>query len=75
MTPRPYRADDYPTTIAVIEDSLTLQRWHLNPQAGPVLRRCAAAFEKVWDHLDELAAAARAMDYQPAWRRAAEAVR
>lgn len=75
VAPRPYRADDYPATIAVIEDSLTLQRWHLNPQAGPVLRRCAAAFEKVWDHLDELAAAARAMDYQPAWRRAAEAVR
>ncbi|MEV4070019.1 DegT/DnrJ/EryC1/StrS family aminotransferase [Nonomuraea fuscirosea] len=58
----PYRPEDYPRTLAVIEDSLTLQRWHLNPAAGSVLRRCADAFEKVWEHRDELAAAARAMD-------------
>jgi dTDP-4-amino-4,6-dideoxygalactose transaminase len=44
-----YRAEDHPVTLAVIEDSLTLQRWHLNPAAGPVLQRCADAFEKVWD--------------------------
>lgn len=63
----PYRPQDQPCALAVIEDSLTLQRWHLNPAAGPVLERCADAFEKVWDHIDEIAAVARAMDYRPAW--------
>lgn len=58
-----YHAEDYPATVAVIEDSLTLQRWHLNPESGPVLRRCADAFERVWQHLDTLARCARAMDY------------
>lgn len=57
---REYRAGDYPATVAVIEDSLTLQRWHLNPESGPVLRRCADAFEKAWQHLDTLASCARA---------------
>jgi dTDP-4-amino-4,6-dideoxygalactose transaminase len=56
---REYRAGDYPATEAVIADSLTLQRWHLNPASGPVLRRCADAFEKVWQHLDMLARCAR----------------
>jgi hypothetical protein len=35
----------------VIEDSLTLQRRHLNPEAGPLLDRYADAFEKVWEQL------------------------
>jgi hypothetical protein len=60
---REYHAGDYPATVAVIENSLTLQRWHLNPESGPVLRRCADAFEKVWQHLETLARCARAMDY------------
>lgn len=59
---REYRPGDYPATLAVISDSLTLQRWHLNPESGPVLRRCADAFEKVWEHLDTLARYARAME-------------
>jgi perosamine synthetase len=58
---REYRAGDFPVTEAVIEDSLTLQRWHLNPGSGPVLRRCADAFEKVWQDLEPLARYARAM--------------
>jgi perosamine synthetase len=60
---REYRAGDYPVTEAVIEDSLTLQRWHLNPDSGPVLRRCADAFEKVWQDLDSLARCARAIGH------------
>jgi dTDP-4-amino-4,6-dideoxygalactose transaminase len=63
------RAEDYPHTLAVLEDSLTLQRWHLNPNAGPILGDCAAAFEKVWEHREVLAAAARSMVYTPAWHR------
>lgn len=52
--PARHRAEDYPVTQAVIEDSLTLQRWHLNPAAGPVLQRCADAIDKVWNSMDTL---------------------
>ncbi len=47
-------ADDgeYPVTTAVIEDSLTIQKRHLHPDAGPLLLRYADAFEKVWEHRD-----------------------
>jgi dTDP-4-amino-4,6-dideoxygalactose transaminase len=56
--------DDYPRTCSVIESSLTLQRWHLNPASGPVLLRCAEAIAKVWDNLDTLIPIARTMDYR-----------
>ncbi|WP_328767474.1 DegT/DnrJ/EryC1/StrS family aminotransferase [Streptomyces sp. NBC_00286] len=65
---RPYRPEDHPTTLAVIEDSLTMQRWHLNPAAGPLLERCADAFEKVWDQLELLLPPARSMTYRPLWQ-------
>jgi perosamine synthetase len=58
----PERPEDFPTTLAVVADSLTLQRWHLNPAAGPALDRCADAYEKVWQHRDRLAAVARSME-------------
>lgn len=45
-------ASDCPVAEAVIEDSLTLQKRHLNPAAGPALQRYADGFEKVWRHLD-----------------------
>jgi dTDP-4-amino-4,6-dideoxygalactose transaminase len=44
-----------PVADAVIDDSLTLQKRHLNPQAGPALERYADGFEKVWRHLDVVA--------------------
>jgi perosamine synthetase len=43
---------DCPVAEAVIDDSLTLQKRHLNPDAGPALQRYADGFEKVWRHLD-----------------------
>lgn len=52
-TPGP--AADCPTAEAIIDDSLTLQKRHLNPQAGPALQRYADGFEKVWRHLDVVA--------------------
>jgi dTDP-4-amino-4,6-dideoxygalactose transaminase len=57
---RPWRPADHPVAAAIIDDSLTLQRWHLNPAAGPVLARCADAFEKVWENMDALIPVARA---------------
>ncbi|NUS10489.1 MAG: DegT/DnrJ/EryC1/StrS family aminotransferase [Streptomyces sp.] len=64
-----YRPEDHPVTLAVIEDSLTMQRWHLNPAAGPLLERCADAFEKVWEHIGLLVPAARTAPYRPLWER------
>jgi perosamine synthetase len=48
----PSPALDCPVAEAVIDDSLTLQKRHLNPEAGPALQRYADGFEKVWRHLD-----------------------
>jgi perosamine synthetase len=48
-------AADCPVADAVIDDSLTLQKRHLNPEAGPALERYADGFEKVWRHLDVVA--------------------
>jgi perosamine synthetase len=64
--PVSYRAEDFPVTMAVIEDSLTLQHWHLNPRSGPVLLRCAEAVAKVWDNLGALIPLARRLGCQPA---------
>lgn len=61
--------DAYEVSLAVIDDSLTLQRWHLNPRCGPVLDLVARAFEKVWDRLDDLDPVAAAMDHRPPWHR------
>jgi perosamine synthetase len=64
-----YRIEDYPGALAVIEGSLTFQRWHLNPASGPVLQRCADAFEKVWGHLSALLPIVRATTWTPDWER------
>jgi len=56
---RTYRVEDYPQALAVIDDSLTLQRWHLNPASGPVLSKVADAFEKVWENLEPVGGMAR----------------
>jgi len=56
-----YRVEDYPQALAIIDDSLTLQRWHLNPGSGPVLSKVADAFEKAWEgeNLERIALMAR----------------
>jgi dTDP-4-amino-4,6-dideoxygalactose transaminase len=64
-----YRIEDYPSALAVIESSLTFQRWHLNPASEPVLQRCADAFEKVWEQLDALLPIVRATTWTPDWER------
>jgi dTDP-4-amino-4,6-dideoxygalactose transaminase len=59
--------DRFPVAQAVVEDSLCLQKRHLNPGSGPLLDRYAEAFEKVWDNLEDVARLAR-----PLSRRMAE---
>ncbi|MGH8933855.1 MAG: DegT/DnrJ/EryC1/StrS family aminotransferase [Egibacteraceae bacterium] len=56
----PCRVTDIATAAAVVEDSFTIQRAHLNPAAGPVLDRYADAFEKVWDERDVISRMAEA---------------
>ena len=51
---------EHPVAAAVIADSLTLQKRHLNPESGEALQRYADGFEKVWRHLDTVAALAKA---------------
>ncbi|MFX4294248.1 DegT/DnrJ/EryC1/StrS family aminotransferase [Streptomyces bohaiensis] len=58
--PGTVRGEGYPVTRAVIEDSLTIQKRHLNPDSGPLLARYADAFEKVWAHRDMVATLAGA---------------
>jgi dTDP-4-amino-4,6-dideoxygalactose transaminase len=65
-----YRPEDCPVAAAVVDGTFTLQRWHLNPAAGPVLHRCADAFHKVWEHRDRLIEIARRTEYRPAWQQA-----
>jgi dTDP-4-amino-4,6-dideoxygalactose transaminase len=67
VAPQRYAIEDYPNTLAVIDDSLTLQRRQLNPASGPLLQRYAEAFHKVWDNLEHIARIARAMPYEPPW--------
>jgi dTDP-4-amino-4,6-dideoxygalactose transaminase len=68
VAPREYRIEDYPRSLAAIEETLTLQRWHLNPASAPVLMLVADAFEKVWHQLDRIADIARGAPYAPPWQ-------
>lgn len=62
-------AERFPVTVAVVEGSLCLQRRHLDPAAGPLLRRYADGFEKAWRHLDLIRRMARSRP-APGWREA-----
>ena len=65
--PQQYDIRQYPNTLALIEDSLTLRRVHLNPDAGQVLELYADAFDKVWENLDQIAQIARSLPYEAPW--------
>ncbi|MCP9956168.1 DegT/DnrJ/EryC1/StrS family aminotransferase [Streptomyces sudanensis] len=67
---RPYRPEDFPATLRVLDDSFTLQKAHLHPESGPLLVRYADGFEKVWQHRDALAAVAGTAAHTPHWERA-----
>jgi dTDP-4-amino-4,6-dideoxygalactose transaminase len=56
-----YRYDpaEFPVTSAVLEDSLTIQKAHLDPARGELLELYATAFHKVFDNLDLIARLAR----------------
>ncbi|MFF6773015.1 DegT/DnrJ/EryC1/StrS family aminotransferase [Streptomyces sp. NPDC012637] len=58
--PAPVKGEGYPVARAVIADSLTLQKRHLHPGSGELLRLYADAFEKVWANRDMVATLAAA---------------
>jgi perosamine synthetase len=60
--------EEFPVASAVIDDSLTLQKRHLNPYSGRLLQAYADGFEKVWDNLDIVQTLARegTRDHAPA---------
>lgn len=65
--PQTYAIEDYPNTLAIIEDSLCLRRVQLNPDSGPLLERYSDAFYKVWENLDRISRIALSMPYRPPW--------
>jgi perosamine synthetase len=67
VKPRTYELEDYPNTLALIDDSLVLRRMHLNPDAGPALQTYADGFCKVWENLDVIAHMAKSLPYEPPW--------
>jgi perosamine synthetase len=66
------RGGHHPRARQVIEDSFTLQKAHLHPEARSLLGWYADAFEKVWQHQGVLARWAEGLAYQAPWERAAE---
>lgn len=60
----------FPHSYQVIEDSFTIQKAHLHPDAGPLLDSYVEAFSKVWRHAALIASHARATEDVPPWRRA-----
>jgi perosamine synthetase len=52
--------EGYSVARAIIADSLTLQKRHLHPGSGDLLRLYADAFEKVWANTDMVATLAAA---------------
>lgn len=67
VAPQRYVIEDYPNTLAIIEDSLTLQRRHLNPESGPLLQSYADAFEKIWENLERIGRMAQSTPYEAPW--------
>ncbi|HEX2051146.1 MAG TPA: DegT/DnrJ/EryC1/StrS family aminotransferase [Actinomycetota bacterium] len=57
---------EFPNATRALQQSFTIQKFHLNPHAGATLQRFADAFEKVFDNLDVVASMARAADARAA---------
>ena len=62
-----YAMSGFPVTAQVIEDSMVLRRFHLNPGAGELMSAWADAMEKVWGDLDRIHQLARSLPYHPPW--------
>lgn len=64
----PYRIEDYPVTMDVLDRSLALDVRYMNPLTDRgVMDTVLDAFRKVWENLDQVEAYARSLDYRPIW--------
>jgi dTDP-4-amino-4,6-dideoxygalactose transaminase len=64
----PYRIEDYPVTLDVLDRSLALDVRYMNPLTDRgVMDVVLDAFRKVWENLDQVEAYARSLDYRPIW--------
>lgn len=61
---------EFPQSYRVIEDSFTIQKAHLHPEAGPLLDSYAEAFDKVWRHRAVISSYAAAAEDVPPWQQA-----
>lgn len=68
--PGGHSGEEHPVTRQVIEDSFTIQKAHLHPDAGPLLDLYAEAMEKVWQHREVLVRRAAELTYEAPWQRA-----
>ncbi|MBU8858604.1 MULTISPECIES: DegT/DnrJ/EryC1/StrS family aminotransferase [unclassified Micromonospora] len=65
-----YDPTAFPHTLRVLEETFTIQKAHLHPDAGPLLERYADAFEKVWEHRALVRDYAAGLRYAPPWEQA-----
>jgi perosamine synthetase len=64
----PYRIEDYPVTLDVIDRSLALDVRYFNPLVNEDVQKMVVdTFGKVWDRLDEVQEYARKIEYVPLW--------
>ncbi len=63
-----YSITEFPVTLDVLERSLALDVRFLNPlTTRETQNKLLDSFRKVWEHLDEVAAYAEAVDYIHPW--------
>ncbi|MEF2074664.1 DegT/DnrJ/EryC1/StrS family aminotransferase [Consotaella aegiceratis] len=69
MATTPFEATQFPVCCAAIENSFTIQRSHLSPDAAPLMTAYADAFEKVfWHHREQISKIAATMSFTPPWQ-------
>ncbi|HEX8768846.1 MAG TPA: DegT/DnrJ/EryC1/StrS family aminotransferase, partial [Jatrophihabitans sp.] len=61
---------EFGNSYQVIEDSFTIQKAHLHPDAGELLDSYATAFHKVWQHRELIASYAAKAEDVPPWQQA-----
>lgn len=64
----PYRIEDYPVTLDILERSLALDVRYMNPLTDDrVMDVVIDAFHKVWENLDDVVMYAKKLDYRHPW--------
>ncbi|MFD1989981.1 DegT/DnrJ/EryC1/StrS family aminotransferase [Paenibacillus nicotianae] len=62
-----YQIEDTPNTLDVIENTLTLQKMHLNPNSDLLLKNYADAFYKLFEYLNIVESIGKNIEAFPPW--------